>query len=84
MKVILPFPNMATKGPPILPGPTFLKFEVIATKANLVTLQETHSTKKGKINIPNFVVFEAIQTKKGEGDCSAQRFRIKVIMKSSS
>ena len=44
-----------------------LKSEVIATQANIVTLQETHSKKKGKIKIPNFVVFEAIRPKKGGG-----------------
>lgn len=44
-----------------------LKSEVIATQANIVTLQETHSNKKGKIKIPNFVVFEAMRPKKGGG-----------------
>ena len=44
-----------------------LKNEVMATQANVVTVQETHATQKGKINIPNFVTFEAIREKKGGG-----------------
>ena len=44
-----------------------LKSEITCTKANVVTLQETHARKKGKIDIPEFVVFEAIRTKKGGG-----------------
>ena len=44
-----------------------LKSEVICTKSNIATLQETHCRRKGKIQIPNFVAFEAIRTKKGGG-----------------
>ena len=44
-----------------------LKSEIICTKSNVVTVQETHVRKKGKIMIPNFVVYEAIRTKKGGG-----------------
>ena len=44
-----------------------LKSEIICTKSNVVTIQETHSSKKGKIHIPNFLVFEAIRPKKGGG-----------------
>ena len=44
-----------------------LKSEIICTKTNIVTLQETHSSKKGKIQIPNFLVFEDIRPKKGGG-----------------
>ena len=44
-----------------------LKSEIICTKANIVTIQETHCRKKGKIQIPGFVVFESIRTKKGGG-----------------
>ena len=42
--------------------------EVKATKANIVTVQETHSTKKGKIPMPRqFVVFESIRKAKCGG-----------------
>ena len=44
-----------------------LNSEIICTKANVVTVQETHARKKGKIVIPSFVVFEAIRTKNGGG-----------------
>ena len=44
-----------------------LKSEVICTQSNIVTIQETHCKKKGKIKIPNFVVFEAIRSMKGGG-----------------
>ena len=44
-----------------------LKSEILCTKAKIVTVQETHSRRKGKIQIPNFVVYEAIRSKKGEG-----------------
>ena len=40
-----------------------LRSEVKATEANIITVQETHSTRKGKIVMPKeFVVFEAIRT----------------------
>ena len=44
-----------------------LNSEIICTKSNVVTLQETHAPKKGKIAIPNFVIFEAIRKRKGGG-----------------
>ena len=44
-----------------------LKSEVLCAKSNVITLQETHARKKGSIQIPNFIVFEAIRTKKGGG-----------------
>ena len=51
-----------------------LKSEVEATEANIVTIQETHSTKKGKINMPvGFVVFEAIRKAKHGGTMCAIR-----------
>ena len=44
-----------------------LKSEVNHAKANLVILQETHSKRKGKIQFPDMVVFEAIRKTKGGG-----------------
>ena len=45
-----------------------LNSEVNATQANIVTLQETHSTRKGKVTMPGeFVVFEAIRREKNGG-----------------
>ena len=44
-----------------------LRNEVMNTKSNVVTAQETHSTEKGKIKITNFITFEAIRKKKGGG-----------------
>ena len=45
-----------------------LKSEVRSTGANIVTIQETHCTQKGKIKMDKeFVTFEAIRTKKGGG-----------------
>ena len=45
-----------------------LNSEVKATKANIVTIQETHSSRKGKIVMPEgFVTFEAIQKAKNGG-----------------
>ena len=42
--------------------------EVKSTGANIVTLQETHSQRKGKVKLPaNFVVFEAIRKAKNGG-----------------
>jgi hypothetical protein len=48
-----------------------LVMEVQATEATIVTVQETHSTRKGKIQIEGFVVFEAIRKKKGGGTMCA-------------
>ena len=36
-------------------------------KSNLITVQETHFRKKGKFQIPNFIIFESIRAKKGGG-----------------
>ena len=44
-----------------------LKSEVLCTKSNVITLQETLAKKKGNIQIPNVIVFKAIRTKKGGG-----------------
>ena len=44
-----------------------LKSEVASTKANIVTIQESHCRRKGKVQLPNFVTFESIRTKKGGG-----------------
>ena len=45
---------------------------VKSTGANIVTIQETHSTRKGKIVMPNyFVIFEAIRPAKNGGTLCA-------------
>ena len=45
-----------------------LNAEVRSTKCNIVTIQETHSTQKGKIKMDKeFVIFESIRKKKGGG-----------------
>ena len=45
-----------------------LNAEVRNTQANIVTLQETHFTQKGKLKMdPEFEIFEAIRNKKGGG-----------------
>ena len=44
-----------------------LKAEVLNTECNIITVQETHCRKKGKLTFPNFVTFEAIRTKQGGG-----------------
>ena len=41
--------------------------EVKGTGSNVVTLQETHCRRKGKIMIPDMVIFEAIRNVKGGG-----------------
>ena len=41
--------------------------EVTSTRASLVTIQETHSKKKGKIKFCDMIVFEAIRKSKGGG-----------------
>ena len=48
-----------------------LKSEVEHTQCNIVTLQETHSKAKGKIQLENFVIFEAIRKEKGGGTLTA-------------
>ena len=46
--------------------------EVSATNANIVTVQETHSNRKGKVVMPtHFVVFEAIRPAKNGGTLCA-------------
>ena len=45
-----------------------LNAEVRSTKCNIVTVQETHCSQKGKIKMDKeFVIFEAIRKKKGGG-----------------
>ena len=45
-----------------------LRSKVRNTQANIVTIQETHSTQKGKILMySEFVVFESIRNEKGGG-----------------
>ena len=41
--------------------------QVKLTNANLLTVQETHARRKGRIQIPDMVVFEAIRKAKGGG-----------------
>ena len=48
-----------------------LKHEVKTVGATVVTLQETHCKRKGKIQLDNMVVFEAIRNKKGGGTLCA-------------
>ena len=45
-----------------------LNAEVQSTQSNIVTLQETHCTQKGRIRMnKSFVIFEAIRKRKGGG-----------------
>ena len=48
-----------------------LKSEVKAATANIVTIQETHCTRKGQIQMPGFVTFEAIRKAKHGGTLCA-------------
>ena len=49
-----------------------LNAQVRRTKANIIMVQETHSTEKGKIKMDKeFVIFEAIRKKKGGGTLMA-------------
>ena len=49
-----------------------LRNEIKATQANIVTIQETHSTRKGQIRMhESFVVFEAIRKAKNGGTMCA-------------
>ena len=51
-----------------------LRSEVKATNANIVTIQETHCVRKGRIQMPSgFVVFEAIRKAKHGGTMCAIR-----------
>ena len=55
-----------------------LNAEVRSTKANIVTLQETHYRQKGKSMMDkSFVVFEAIRNKKGDGTVIAVHENLK-------
>ena len=54
-----------------------LKAEVKHTNCNIITLQETHSRTKGKIQIEEFVVFEAIRREKGGGTMIAAHQNLK-------
>jgi hypothetical protein len=55
----------STNGAGIIGGKlSSLKAQVKATNANLVTVQETHARRKGKIQIPDMIVFEAIRKAK--------------------
>ena len=40
-----------------------LKFEIKRTNSSIFTLQETHFSKKGRVKIDNFIVFESIRMK---------------------
>ena len=55
--------------------------EVMNTKSNIITAQETHSTQKGRIKLANFTTFEAIRKKKGGGTIIAvhDNFKPKLI-----
>ena len=58
----------ATNGAGVVGGKIeSLKAEVLNTKSNVVTVQETHATTKGKNQMNNFVSFETIRKKKGGG-----------------
>ena len=58
----------STNGAGIIGGKlSSLMAQVKLTNANLVTVQETHARRKGRIQIPDMVVFEAIRKAKGGG-----------------
>ena len=58
----------STNGAGILGGKlSSLKAQVKITNTNLVTVQETHARRKGRIQIPEMIVFEAIRKTKGGG-----------------
>ena len=44
-----------------------LRAQVKLTQANIVIIQETHARRKGKIQVPEMEVFEAIRIAKGGG-----------------
>ena len=67
----------STNGAGILGGKlSSLKAQVKATNANLVTVQETHARRKGKIQIPDMIVFEAIRKAKGGGTLIASHISL--------
>ena len=68
-KCVKPLKKISTNGAGVKNGKAMsLRSEVRNTQANIVTIQETHSTQKGKILMDSeFVVFESIRKKKGGG-----------------
>ena len=72
-KVLSNIKLFATNGAGVKNGKVrSLNAEVKSTQANIVMVQETHCTQKGKIVMDNhFVVFEAIRKKKGGGTLMA-------------
>ena len=68
-KVVCNLKIFATNGAGVKNGKIqSLNAEIRSTMANIVMIQETHCTQKGKIPMDNhFVVFEAIRKKKGGG-----------------
>jgi exonuclease III len=54
-----------------------LRNEVINTKSNIITIQETHFTQKGRFQMNGMVVFEAIRKKKGGGTLMAIKEELK-------
>ena len=68
-KVVCNLKLFATNGAGVKNGKIqSLNAEIRSTMANIVMIQETHCTQKGKIPMDNhFVVFEAIRKKKGGG-----------------
>ena len=63
---------LSTNGAGIVNGKMdSLRNEVKAVGATVVTVQETHSRRKGRIQMDDMVVFESIRTKKGGGTICA-------------
>ena len=62
------FKMFSTNGAGVVGGKIkSLQAAVNKTNSNLVTIQETHSKRKGRIQIQNHIVFEAIRKAKGGG-----------------
>ena len=60
--------RFSTNGAGVIGGKiSSLKAQVKLTMANVITIQETHARRKGRIQIPEMVVFEAIGRAKGGG-----------------
>ena len=72
-KVVNHIKLFATNGAGVKNGKVnSLNAEVRSKRANVIMIQETHCTQKGKIHMDNhFVVFEAIRKKKGGGTLMA-------------
>ena len=68
-KVVSHLKIFATNGAGVKNGKVdSLNAEVRSTQSNIVMVQETHCSQKGKIHMNNhFVVFEAIRKRKGGG-----------------